>query len=104
MEKNIVSTFLQLAPLTECNASAIVDVLKKTLDEHGLDLHNLIGIGTDNASVMVGINNGVYQKLKEEIPSLVLVTLSRKMCVSLFTISSVTCKFSHFAQQLGVSC
>lgn len=78
--KNIVSTFLQLAPLTECNASAIVDVLKKTLDEHGLDLHNLIGIGTDNASVMVGINNGVYQKLKEEIPSLVLV---RCVCHSL---------------------
>lgn len=25
----------------------------------------MIGIGTDNASVMVGINNGVYKKLKE---------------------------------------
>lgn len=71
--KNIASTFLQLAPLTECNASVIVDVLKKTPEQHGLDLHILIGIGTDNASVMVGINNGVYQKLKEEIPSLVLV-------------------------------
>lgn len=31
----------------------------------------MCGIGTDNASVMVGINNGVYVKLKEEIPSLI---------------------------------
>ncbi|XP_045123965.1 uncharacterized protein LOC123511927 [Portunus trituberculatus] len=31
----------------------------------------MIGIGTDNASVMVGINNGVYKQLKEEVPSLV---------------------------------
>lgn len=31
----------------------------------------MCGIGTDNASVMVGINNGVYIKLKEEIPSLI---------------------------------
>lgn len=78
--KNIVTTFFQLAPLTECNASAIVDALKKTLEEHEFDLHNLIGIGTENASVMVGINNGVYQKLKEEIPSLMVV---RCVCHSL---------------------
>lgn len=31
------------------------------------------GIGTDNASVMVGINNGVYQLLKREVPHLVLI-------------------------------
>ncbi|XP_030760425.1 uncharacterized protein LOC115885480 isoform X3 [Sitophilus oryzae] len=31
------------------------------------------GLGTDNASVMTGVNNGVYQKLKEDIPHLILV-------------------------------
>lgn len=31
------------------------------------------GVGTDNASVMVGINNGVYQKLKSEVNNLVLI-------------------------------
>lgn len=39
-----------------------------------------MGIGTDNASVMVGINNGVFAKLKQEIPHLILV---RCLCHSL---------------------
>lgn len=39
-----------------------------------------MGIGTDNASVMVGVNNGVFTKLKEEVPHLVLV---RCLCHSL---------------------
>lgn len=45
-----------------------------------LDLQNLLAIGTDNASVMVGINNGVYAKLKAEVPSLILI---RCLCHSL---------------------
>ena len=28
---------------------------------------------TDNASVMAGINNGLYSKLKQENPSLILM-------------------------------
>lgn len=62
---------MHLAPLQECDANGIVDALKSTLHTYGLNLQNMIGIGTDNTSVMVGINNGVYKKLKEEIPSLV---------------------------------
>lgn len=69
--QTLVSTFLHLAPLQECDASGIVDALKTSLHAYRLDLQNMIGIGTDNASVMVGINNGVYKQLKEEVPSLV---------------------------------
>ena len=68
--QTLVSTFLHLAPLQECDANGIVDALKSSLHAYGLNLQNMIGIGTDNASVMVGINNGVYKKLKE-VPSLV---------------------------------
>ena len=32
-----------------------------------------MAIGTNNASVMTGINNGVYAKLKAEVPSLTLI-------------------------------
>ncbi|CAH1107858.1 unnamed protein product [Psylliodes chrysocephalus] len=39
-----------------------------------------MGIGIDNAAVMVGINNGVYAILKKEIPNLILV---RRVCHSL---------------------
>ncbi len=34
-------------------------------------MQTMIDTGTDNASVMVGINKGVYKQLKEEVPSLV---------------------------------
>ena len=46
----------------------------------GLDPKMMRGLGTDNASVMVGVNNGVYEKLKSEIPNLVLI---RCVCHSL---------------------
>lgn len=67
-----IASFLALTKLETCNAEGIVNALKKTLDEMKLDLQNLLAIGTDNASVMVGIYNGVYAKLKTEVPSLIL--------------------------------
>lgn len=45
----------------------------------------MIGIGTDNASTIIGINNGLYQKLKSEVPSLILMRCachSLQLCVS----------------------
>ena len=38
-----------------------------------LNINNFIAIGTDNASVMVGINNAIYSKLKQENPFLILM-------------------------------
>ncbi|KMQ87143.1 zinc finger protein [Lasius niger] len=75
-----IASFLALTKLETCNAEGIVNTLKKTLEEMRLDLQNLLAIGTDNASVMVGINNGVYAKLKAEVPSLILI---RCLCHSL---------------------
>lgn len=51
--------------------------MRGTLEYFGSNLKNLRRMGTDNASVN---NNGVYQKLKAEVPSLVLV---RYVCHSL---------------------
>ncbi len=59
--QTLVSTFLHLAPLQECDANGIIDALKSSLHAYGLNLQNLIGIGTNNASVMVGIHQGVYK-------------------------------------------
>lgn len=80
LHQTIVSTYLDLAELDECNTEGIVSAIKKTLKRFDLRLENLMGIGTDNASVMVGVNNGVYVKLKEELPHLILV---RCLCHSL---------------------
>ena len=50
------------------------------LAEFNINRNFLVGIGTDNASVMTGVNNGLYAKLKESVPNLILV---RCVCHSL---------------------
>lgn len=70
---NVVTIFLKLAELKQCDAEAIVAAIKATLREYKLDIQKLVGIGTDNASVMTGRLNGVYAKLKLELPELILV-------------------------------
>lgn len=89
-KKRIIVTFLDMVDLKECDANAICEAIKSTLIKHGLDLQNLIALGTDNASVMVGINNGVYKKLKEDVPNLLLI---RCVCHSLQLAVSHAVKF-----------
>lgn len=71
--QKINTSFFKIAPLTYCTADGIVCAIKETLNEFGLDYKNTLGIGADNASVMTGVNNGVYAKLKREIPGLILI-------------------------------
>ena len=63
----MISTCIDIVELESCNVAQIFDAVKTKLHRLNLDLTKLIAIGTDNASVMVGINNGVYHKLKQEI-------------------------------------
>lgn len=79
-KSEIVTTFLALCVLETCDARGIVEGIKCVLSEYRLNLENLVGIGTDNASVMVGVNNGVYQQLRAHVPHLVLI---RCVCHSL---------------------
>ncbi|CAG5090636.1 Similar to ZNF862: Zinc finger protein 862 (Homo sapiens) [Cotesia congregata] len=76
--KKIITTFLKLAELSSCDANGIISALKNTLTEFNLNYKNILGLGTDNASVVTGVNEGVYQKLKREILGLVLI---RCVCV-----------------------
>lgn len=80
--KKMITTFLAIAELETADAIGIVNALVKTIHDYGLNIQKMVGLGTDNASVMVGINNGVYKILKEEhgIPHLILV---RCVCHSL---------------------
>lgn len=52
------------------------------MQREGLNINKLSGLGTDNASDMVGVNNGVYELLtsKYDLKNLVLV---RCVCHSL---------------------
>ena len=74
---NIESTYLGLAQLEKCDTSSFITVLQKILVTMNVDINNCITIGTDNASVMVGINKGVYYNLKQDNPSLILMRFVR---------------------------
>lgn len=76
----IVSTFLGLIEIEDGPAECIVRAMKNMLSDAKLNLQNMQSIGTDNASTMVGINSGVYARLKAKIPHL---TLIRCVCHSL---------------------
>uniref|UniRef100_A0A0L8GRN2 Uncharacterized protein n=1 Tax=Octopus bimaculoides TaxID=37653 RepID=A0A0L8GRN2_OCTBM len=85
--KKVVHTYLSMVSLETCDADGIVDALKIELEKNELDIKKLLAIGTDNARVMIGVNNGVFQKLKE-VPSLLLF---RCVCHSLQLAVSHTC-------------
>ena len=69
----VKSTYLKIVQLEKCDALSIIKALKQLLVSKKVNINNCIAIGTDNASVMVGINNGVYTKLKQEYPHLILM-------------------------------
>ncbi|XP_050337888.1 uncharacterized protein LOC126764133 [Bactrocera neohumeralis] len=78
--EKVVSTYLDLVRLNDCDANSIVSAIKDVLQRFESQLINMMGIGTDNASVMTGVNEGVYAKLKREVPHLNLI---RCICHSL---------------------
>lgn len=71
--KRIITTFLKLVEIKECDAESIVNSVKLVINEFELQLQKLKGLGTDNAAVMVGIQNGAFQRLKREVPGLILI-------------------------------
>lgn len=89
--KQIISTYLDLPMLYDCDTAGIVAAIKATLAKFDIPLQNLLSIGTDNESVMTGVNNDVHDKLKRELPNLVLV---RCICHSLqLAVSAVAKQF-----------
>lgn len=64
---------MALVPLENGEALTIVNGLLNELQQWKLNIDNLVGIGTDNASVMTGKHKGVYAELKRRIPSIVLI-------------------------------
>lgn len=72
-KKMVVGTFLKMQIIDSGTAESIVQSIRELLSEFNLDIQKCVGIGTDNASVMVGRHNGVFAILKREIKHLVLV-------------------------------
>lgn len=69
----IVSTFLCIEELKIRTAENIVIAVKSALKKFNLKIKKLVGIGTDNANVMIGKNKSVHVELKKGVPQLISV-------------------------------
>lgn len=65
------TSFLQISELRDCKAVTTVSKISQICDDLQLDLQKLCGLGSDGASVMLGVRGDVSTLLKEEIPFLV---------------------------------
>jgi hypothetical protein len=60
-QSKILTSFLSMPELATCTAEDIVATIKTVFQNKKLLLKKLMGIGTDNASVMVEVNNSVFK-------------------------------------------
>lgn len=66
----------------DSTAEGSTSIIKKVLQEFNLSIENLSGLGTDNAKLMVGVNNSVHKKL-ENLKTNKYLTLIPCACHSL---------------------
>ena len=85
-----VSIYLGLIQREKCDVKRIVTVLGALLVHLIFDVKNLVSVGTDNASLMVGIKNCVYTKYIRYMQEKCCFIKHDKMCWSLTT-GSVLC-------------
>lgn len=79
-KKEIVTTFYRLIKIIDCDAKSIHEAIKSQLERDKLKVENLVGIGFDGASVMVGKHKSVTVLFKKELTDLIVM---RCVCHSL---------------------
>ena len=67
----MLSAFISVLELPDGTAPSIVAAVCKLCDDLDLDMRNrLCGLGSDGASVMLGVRGGVSKRLKDKVPFL----------------------------------
>jgi len=61
---------MALIPVDRCDASSLTENLIDLLLKWNLKFENLVGLGTDGASVMCGRNHSVAKLLQDKCPNL----------------------------------
>jgi len=74
LNKKVLTQLLELIALdaTNCSTNKLLEVFKNLLQEKKIPIKNIVGMASDNASVMIGCNNSFVQCLKLE-PGLVIL-------------------------------
>jgi hypothetical protein len=74
----------------ECNAEGLYKQFKACLvEKHNIAIHNVIGVASDGASVMIGKHNSFFANLKKEVPDVLLL---RCICHSAALIANKACE------------
>ncbi|XP_071581188.1 zinc finger BED domain-containing protein 5-like [Temnothorax nylanderi] len=89
--KKITTQLLELLSLDarDCSANKIFEIFKKCLEEKHIPIKNIVGMASDNASVMIGRKNSFMSRLKVEVPNLVTLNC---ICHSSAIVASKACK------------
>ncbi|KAH9379887.1 hypothetical protein HPB48_013791 [Haemaphysalis longicornis] len=98
IESMIVTTFLSLCTLEVCTGDEIVVAINFTLVQYCLKLERRRGIGTDNASLMSGINNQVHRKLEAAAAH----ADTDPLRPPIFAASHIGCYGGSIAQKFGI--
>lgn len=84
-QKQIVTDYLGIIAVISATADDLYASVKQFLDGIGLNMTNMVGIGTDGGSNLCGKNHSLYTLLRQSSPHLQLV---RCVCHSLDNCSS----------------
>nr|XP_015839954.1 PREDICTED: uncharacterized protein LOC107398907 isoform X1 [Tribolium castaneum] len=69
--KAVKDHFVELVEVEDSSANSLFICIKNLLDKNNVPYENIVGFGSDNASVMMGEFNSLEQKLREICPGLV---------------------------------
>ena len=88
--KKVVTELLQLVELdaTDCSAENVYAAFKLCLESKGIPITNVVGMASDNASVMTGTRNSFMTRLQSDAPGLIVLNC---ICHSSALIASKAC-------------
>lgn len=92
----IDTQFLSLIPVSSTTSLSLFSEIQAFFDEHNVPLSNIVGLGTDGASNLCGVNNSVFTKIKDFSPYCKLV---KCICHSLSLCAKYA--FSELPSNLG---
>ncbi|CAK1603741.1 unnamed protein product [Parnassius mnemosyne] len=98
-QKKVMSSLWELAPLFEAGdftmaaegatAEAMYDLIIKKFSDRGIPLENIIGFASDGCNVMMGSQNSVASRLRENLPG---IFIFKCICHSMHLCASEACK------------
>lgn len=86
---DVSDCFLALIPVQEATAATLYEAITSFFDDHNIEYkNNMIGFGADGANTMLGSNNSLASRFKNDIPRLFVM---KCICHSFAVCASYAC-------------